>query len=121
MLAQRSSFSTILLLYEHTHPLTCGLLLLASLLSQVRELLSFYQFAGDDVPIVRGSALAAVEGKTPEIGREGELPRVASYLDGFWRARRPRSGAKLSCVNNIVHLLGWVCQARHGCRFAYYA
>lgn len=44
-----------------------------SLPPQVRELLSFYQFAGDDIPIVRGSALAAVEGKTPEIGRNAIL------------------------------------------------
>src|SRR3989475_4014720 len=30
---------------------------------EVRELLSFYEFPGDDIPIVQGSALAAVEGK----------------------------------------------------------
>jgi elongation factor Tu len=45
---------------------------------QIRELLSFYQFAGDDIPIVRGSALAAVEGKTPEIGRNGAWARVCA-------------------------------------------
>ena len=37
---------------------------------EVRELLSSYQFPGDDIPIVKGSALAAVEGRDPEIGEE---------------------------------------------------
>jgi elongation factor Tu len=36
---------------------------------ELRELLSSYQFPGDDIPFVAGSALAAVEGKTPEIGK----------------------------------------------------
>ncbi len=35
---------------------------------EVRELLSSYEFPGDDIPIVKGSALAAVEGRDPEIG-----------------------------------------------------
>ena len=35
---------------------------------EVRELLSSYEFPGDDIPIVKGSALAAMEGKDPEIG-----------------------------------------------------
>src|SRR6187399_3226753 len=37
---------------------------------EVRELLSSYQFPGDDIPITPGSALAAVEGRTPEIGEQ---------------------------------------------------
>jgi elongation factor Tu len=37
---------------------------------EVRELLSAYEFPGDDIPIVKGSALARVEGKTPEIGEK---------------------------------------------------
>lgn len=36
---------------------------------ELRELLSFYKFPGDDVPIVRGSALAALKGDNPEIGK----------------------------------------------------
>ena len=36
---------------------------------EVRELLSFYKYDGDAVPIVRGSALAAVNNTTPELGR----------------------------------------------------
>ena len=33
---------------------------------EMRELLTSYQFPGDDIPIVRGSALFALEGKNPE-------------------------------------------------------
>jgi elongation factor Tu len=37
---------------------------------EVRELLSSYEFPGDDIPIVAGSALAALEGRDPEIGEK---------------------------------------------------
>src|SRR5438309_3765009 len=37
---------------------------------EVRELLSSYEFPGDDIPIVKGSALAAVEGRDPAIGED---------------------------------------------------
>ena len=36
---------------------------------ELRELLSKYEFPGDDIPIIRGSALAALEGRDPEIGQ----------------------------------------------------
>src|SRR3989339_1168713 len=36
---------------------------------EIRELLSSYNFPGDDIPIVRGSALAALEGRDDEIGK----------------------------------------------------
>ena len=39
----------------------------------VRELLSFYNFPGDDILIVRGSALAAASGGDPKIGKEAIL------------------------------------------------
>ena len=40
---------------------------------EVRELLSSYQFPGDDIPIIKGSAVCALEGKQPEIGHEAIL------------------------------------------------
>jgi elongation factor Tu len=45
---------------------------------EIRELLSSYDFPGDDVPIIAGSALAAVEGKNPEIGKESILKLMAA-------------------------------------------
>jgi elongation factor Tu len=44
---------------------------------EVRELLSQYNFPGDDIPIVRGSALCALEDKSPELGREAILKLMA--------------------------------------------
>jgi elongation factor Tu len=40
---------------------------------EVRELLSKYEFPGDDIPIVKGSALAALEGRDEEVGRAAIL------------------------------------------------
>jgi len=37
---------------------------------EIRELLSKYQYPGDDIPVVKGSALAAVEGKNPDLGEK---------------------------------------------------
>lgn len=45
---------------------------------EVRELLSFYQFKGNEIPIVQGSALAAVQGNKPEIGRDAILKLMDS-------------------------------------------
>src|SRR6201981_931328 len=40
---------------------------------EMRELLSSYQFPGDDIPIVRGSALFALEGRNPDLGRDSVI------------------------------------------------
>ncbi len=40
---------------------------------EVRDLLSSYQFPGDDIPIIKGSAVCALEGKQPEIGHDAIL------------------------------------------------
>src|SRR5579864_2566940 len=44
---------------------------------EVRELLSSYKFPGDDIPIVRGSALCALEDKQPELGHDAILKLMA--------------------------------------------
>src|SRR6187402_2553329 len=40
---------------------------------EVRELLTFYNFPGDKISVIQGSALKALEGKTPEIGHDAVL------------------------------------------------
>jgi elongation factor Tu len=45
---------------------------------EVRELLSSYQFPGDDIPIIHGSALMALEDKRPEIGEQAVLKLMAA-------------------------------------------
>jgi elongation factor Tu len=49
---------------------------------EVRELLSKYDFPGDDVPIIQGSALKALEGDTGAIG-EGSVMALADALDAY--------------------------------------
>lgn len=44
---------------------------------EIRELLSKYEFPGDEIPIVMGSALCALENKQPEIGRDAILKLMA--------------------------------------------
>ena len=45
---------------------------------EVRELLSSYQFPGDDIPIIKGSALMALEDKNPELGDKAVLELMAA-------------------------------------------
>jgi elongation factor Tu len=49
---------------------------------EVRELLSSYQFPGDDIPIIKGSAVAALEDKTPEIGEQAIL-KLMEAVDAY--------------------------------------
>ncbi|MGE0183915.1 MAG: elongation factor Tu [Parvularculaceae bacterium] len=49
---------------------------------EIRELLSNYEFPGDDVPIVKGSALKALEGDTGEIGAEA-IKRLMEAVDSY--------------------------------------
>jgi len=49
---------------------------------EVRELLSSYQFPGDDIPIIKGSALNALEDKNPELGEKAVLELMAA-IDAY--------------------------------------
>jgi elongation factor Tu len=49
---------------------------------EVRELLSSYQFPGDDIPIIQGSALCALEDKQPELGEQAVL-KLMEAVDAY--------------------------------------
>jgi elongation factor Tu len=49
---------------------------------ELRELLSFYKFPGDDIPIVRGSALAALKGENAPIGKDAIL-KLMNAVDDY--------------------------------------
>ncbi|XP_073315065.1 elongation factor Tu, mitochondrial-like [Primulina huaijiensis] len=49
---------------------------------ELRELLSFYKFPGDEIPIVRGSALSALEGTNEEIGKKAIL-KLMDAVDSY--------------------------------------
>ncbi len=57
---------------------------------EVRELLTSYQFPGDDIPIIKGSALAALESRDDEIGKKSIqelMAAVDSYIPQPSRAK----------------------------------
>jgi len=49
---------------------------------EIRELLSYYDFPGDDIPIIQGSALAALEGKDEETGK-GAILKLMAAVDSY--------------------------------------
>jgi elongation factor Tu len=49
---------------------------------EIRELLSKYKYPGDEIPIISGSALAAVEGKNPELG-EKAIVKLMEAVDSY--------------------------------------
>ncbi|MBT3592349.1 MAG: elongation factor Tu [Hellea sp.] len=49
---------------------------------EIRELLSSYDFPGDDIPVIAGSALAAMEGRNPEIGEES-IRKLMAAVDEY--------------------------------------
>jgi elongation factor Tu len=49
---------------------------------EIRELLSSYEFPGDDIPVVRGSALCAMEGTNPELGEQA-IMKLMEAVDSY--------------------------------------
>jgi elongation factor Tu len=73
---------------------------------EVRELLSKYEFPGDDTPIVIGSALKALEGDTSEMG-EGSIMKLADALDSYIpEPKRAIDGAYLMPVEDVFSISG---------------
>jgi elongation factor Tu len=73
---------------------------------EVRELLSSYEFPGDDIPIVKGSALAAVEGKTPEIGEKAILALMDAVDDYIPQPERPVDQPFMMAVEDVFSISG---------------
>jgi elongation factor Tu len=73
---------------------------------EVRELLSSYQFPGDDIPIVKGSALAAVEGKNPEIGENAILELMKAVDEYIPQPERPIDQPFLMPVEDVFSISG---------------
>ncbi|MBE7219563.1 MAG: elongation factor Tu [Caulobacteraceae bacterium] len=73
---------------------------------EVRELLSSYDFPGDDIPITPGSALAAVEGKTPEIGEQAVLKLMETVDAYIPQPERPIDQPFLMPVEDVFSISG---------------
>jgi len=73
---------------------------------EVRELLTSYQFPGDKIPITKGSALAALEGKTPEIGREAILALMKTVDEYIPQPDRPIDLPFLMPIEDVFSISG---------------
>jgi len=73
---------------------------------EVRELLTSYQFPGDDIPIIRGSALAALENKTPEIGHDAILKLMAAVDSYIPQPERAKDQPFLMPIEDVFSISG---------------
>ena len=73
---------------------------------ELRELLSSYQFPGDDIPITAGSALAAVEGRNPEIGETAVLALMKTVDEYIPQPERPIDLPFLMPVEDVFSISG---------------
>jgi elongation factor Tu len=73
---------------------------------EVRELLSSYDFPGDDIPIVKGSALAAVEGRDPTIGEDAILELMTQVDAYIPQPERPIDQPFLMPVEDVFSISG---------------
>jgi elongation factor Tu len=73
---------------------------------ELRELLSSYDFPGDDIPIVKGSALAAVEGRDPVIGEDAILELMTQVDAYIPQPERPVDLPFLMPVEDVFSISG---------------
>jgi elongation factor Tu len=73
---------------------------------EVRELLSSYEFPGDDIPIVKGSALAALEGRDDEIGKNSILELMAAVDSYIPQPDRPKDQPFLMPIEDVFSISG---------------
>ncbi|PWC52371.1 elongation factor Tu [Azospirillum sp. TSH7] len=73
---------------------------------EVRELLSSYQFPGDDIPITKGSALCALEDRQPEIGRDAVLALMKTVDEYIPQPERPKDRPFLMPIEDVFSISG---------------
>jgi elongation factor Tu len=73
---------------------------------EVRELLSSYQFPGDDIPVVRGSALVALENGDPKLGREAVLELMRQVDAYIPQPERPIDQPFLMPIEDVFSISG---------------
>src|ERR1700704_1933591 len=73
---------------------------------EVRELLSKYNFPGDTIPIIKGSALAALENKDPKIGHDAILELMKAVDDFIPQPERPKDQPFLMPVEDVFSISG---------------
>jgi len=73
---------------------------------EVRELLSSYDFPGDDIPVIKGSALAALEGGDPKIGHDAILELMKAVDEYIPQPARPIDQPFLMPIEDVFSISG---------------
>jgi elongation factor Tu len=73
---------------------------------EVRELLKSYQFPGDEVPVIRGSALCALEDRNPEIGEQAILKLMDAVDTYIPQPDRPKDRPFLMPIEDVFSISG---------------
>jgi elongation factor Tu len=73
---------------------------------EVRELLSSYEFPGDDIPIVKGSALAALEGRDDSVGKQSILDLMEAVDSYIPQPERPKDQPFLMPIEDVFSISG---------------
>jgi elongation factor Tu len=74
---------------------------------EIRELLSSYDFPGDDIPVVRGSALAALEGRDGDASGQASILKLMEAVDTYIpQPERPKDQPFLMPVEDVFSISG---------------
>ncbi|MBB6124989.1 elongation factor Tu [Sphingobium subterraneum] len=73
---------------------------------EIRELLSSYDFDGDNIPVIPGSAVAALQDKTPEIGHDAILKLMAAVDSWIPQPERPVDKPFLMPIEDVFSISG---------------
>ena len=73
---------------------------------EIRELLSSYDFPGDDIPIIKGSALAVLENSNDEIGKKAVLELMAAVDSYIPQPERPLDKPFLMPIEDVFSISG---------------
>ena len=73
---------------------------------ELRELLTKYEFPGDKTPIIKGSALAAMEGKNEEVGKNSILELLKAVDEHIPQPDRPKDKPFIMPVEDVFSISG---------------
>tara|TARA_B100000945_G_scaffold33565_1_gene22849 strand:- start:3792 stop:4982 length:1191 start_codon:yes stop_codon:yes gene_type:complete len=73
---------------------------------EIRELLTSYEFPGDKIPIIKGSALAALEGRDDEIGKNSIIELMKAVDESIPQPTRPIDQPFLMPVEDVFSISG---------------
>ena len=73
---------------------------------EVRELLTTYEFPGDDIPVIRGSALAALEGRDDDVGKSQVLALMDAVDAYIPTPERPKDRPYLMPIEDVFSISG---------------